>query len=110
MDISVTKTDLYTMVTISGNLDAMTSPEAEEKLVAQTTETNKLLLDLSSLNYISSAGLRVMLNVAKIIQNQGGVLALSGLTDQVKEVFDISGFSAIFNIFDNQSDAKKAFR
>lgn len=110
MDISITRTDLYTIVALAGNLDAMTSPEAEAKIMDEVAVNNKIILDLNSLDYISSAGLRVMLNVAKAIQSQGGMLALLSLTDQVKEVFDISGFSTIFNIYNSLSEAKSAFK
>ncbi len=105
MDFSVNGKENYTIVSIKGNLDAITSPEAEEKLKAEIQNSNKIILDLAGLEYISSAGLRVILNIAKILQLQGGYLALAGLGNQVQEVFEISGFT---NIFDIYPDVKKA--
>lgn len=108
MNFSVTNNKDYSIVSIEGNLDAMTSPKAEEMLKAEAQNTNKIILDLTKLEYISSAGLRVVLNLAKILQIQGGVLALAGLGNQVQEVFDISGFSNIFDIYPSVKKAEKA--
>ena len=66
---------------------------------------DRLLIELSQLEYISSAGLRVLLVVAKRIQQKGGKVVLCALVPNVKEVFEISGFSSIFKIFDNTADA-----
>jgi anti-anti-sigma factor len=66
---------------------------------------DRLLIELSQLEYISSAGLRVLLVVAKRIQQKGGKVVLCALVPNVKEVFEISGFSSIFKIFDTVEDA-----
>jgi anti-anti-sigma factor len=62
-------------------------------------------VDFSSLDYISSAGLRVLLGVAKKVGAKGGALRTFGLNQTVREVFDISGFSAILPVFPSESDA-----
>lgn len=94
-------------VKVEGRLDATSSVEAQKDFEnILDTEACCLLIDLSRLEYISSAGLRVLLVVAKKMQQKGGKIVLSALTPNVKEVFEISGFSSIFKIFDSVEESK----
>jgi anti-anti-sigma factor len=68
-------------------------------------DANKLLLDMVGLSYISSAGLRIVLQAAKQMKTKGGRLALCSLKEQIKEVFDISGFSGILDISSTPEEA-----
>ena len=68
-----------------------------------------MVLDCSQLDYVSSAGLRVFLITAKRLSKVDGKLALSALTEQVREVFDIAGFSSIFRIYPSRREALAAF-
>ncbi|OGV54431.1 MAG: hypothetical protein A2017_03910 [Lentisphaerae bacterium GWF2_44_16] len=94
-------------LSISGRLDAVSAVEADREFnsVLDSGKT-KLLIDLGELEYISSAGLRVLLVVAKRIQQKGGKVVLCKLAENVKEVFEISGFSSIFKIFTVTDEAK----
>ena len=94
-------------LSISGRLDAVSAVEADKEFnsVLDSGKT-KLLIDLAELEYISSAGLRVLLVVAKRIQQKGGKVVLCKLAENVKEVFEISGFSSIFKIFPVTDEAK----
>jgi anti-sigma B factor antagonist len=87
---------------ISGRMDAATSPQAEE-IVKKVLEgdTNRLLFDLSKLDYLSSAGLRVILAAAKEMKRRKGKFVLCSLNDYVKEIFEVSGFGAIIPIADS---------
>lgn len=106
MDISCTTLDGIVTFSLSGRLDAVTSTEADKQFGETIAAGNdKLLIELSGLEYISSAGLRVLLVVAKKIQQKGGRIALANLTANVKEVFEISGFSSIFKIFSTKIEA-----
>jgi anti-sigma B factor antagonist len=92
--------DRVTMA-LHGRLDAMTFgdfDEAAAPLVAQVAEGGTLVVDLSGLDYISSAGLRSVLLAAKRIRASGGRMSLCSLNHQIAEVFDISGFSSILDI------------
>jgi anti-anti-sigma factor len=94
------------VVRMSGRLDSSAAPSAEEQLAAALTgEPPRLALDMSELAYISSAGLRVLLVVAKKVQQREGKLALGGLATNVREVFAVSGLDTIFAI---ESDAAAA--
>ncbi|MFN0097044.1 MAG: STAS domain-containing protein [Gemmatimonadaceae bacterium] len=95
---------------ISGSLDSMTSPHAQKALDALVAQgAKKVAVDCASLDYISSAGLRVLLGLAKQLGAKGGALRTFGLNHTVKEVFEISGFSTIFRVFPSESDALAGF-
>jgi anti-anti-sigma factor len=98
------------IVVIAGKLDSVTSPKAQQALEAMLAGGGrKMAVDFSALDYISSAGLRVLLGVAKQLAARGGALRTFGLNDTVREVFDISGFSTILAVFPNESDALNGF-
>jgi anti-anti-sigma factor len=79
----------------------------EEVTKSITGGADKLLLDMAAIQYISSAGLRVVLHAAKQMQAKGGKLVLCSLNDQIKEVFEISGFSGILDIAPSHDEAVK---
>ncbi len=90
---------------IAGRLDAVSSVEADKEFnKVLDAGKDKLLINLGELEYISSAGLRVLLVVAKRMQQKGGKVCLCALAENVKEVFEISGFSSIFKIFEKEAD------
>ena len=86
------------VVTASGRLDSNSAAALEAVLPARTQASPKVVLDLSDVPYVSSAGLRVLLIGAKAARAAGHKLVLTGLSPSVREVFDISGFSTIFAI------------
>jgi anti-anti-sigma factor len=93
-------------VRLAGRLDSGTAQSAEESF-AQVLAGGAphLVVDMSKLEYISSAGLRVLLVMAKKVQQTNGKVALFGLAANVREVFSISGFDRIFSI---EADAEAA--
>jgi anti-sigma B factor antagonist len=98
------------IVALAGKLDSVTSPEAQKALEAIVAEGGrKLAVDFSGLDYISSAGLRVLLGTAKQLRASGGGLRTFGMNETVREVFDISGFSTILPVFPSEADALNGF-
>ena len=98
------------IVRISGNLDTQSYSDAQANLMELIDEgTKKILVNFEELDYISSAGLRILLVVAKKLTSSGGELRICCLNESVKEVFDISGFSGIFHVTTNQSLALEDF-
>ncbi|MGC2411800.1 MAG: STAS domain-containing protein [Stellaceae bacterium] len=94
------------IVKLAGRLDSSAAQPAEERFEKMLgSATPHLAIDLSRLDYISSAGLRVLLVVAKKVQQANGKMVLFGLLPNVREVFAVSGFDKIFAI---QSDAAAA--
>lgn len=105
MDISVETKDSLTIIRISGRLDSMTSATLEnwaDEHIAPPSED--LILDFSSLEYISSAGLRVILNMSKTLRECSLNFSICSAQDHVKEVFEISGFDTIIPMFDKMED------
>ena len=85
-------------VTLSGRLDTTTAPDFEKELKSSLDGVNELVLDFSGLDYISSAGLRVLLSAQKLMNGAGGSMKIIGANDIVKEIFDVTGFSDILTI------------
>jgi anti-anti-sigma factor len=106
MEFAQEQADDVTIVKLAGRLDSSTAQPAEESFGRLLgSGTPHLAIDLSQLEYISSAGLRVLLIVAKKVQQGKGRVVLFGLVPNVREVFSISGFDKIFAI---QADAAAA--
>ena len=113
MDITTRTQNGVTLVGFAGSLDSNTSPQAQQALDGMLAAgTRKLAVDCTALDYISSAGLRVLLGMAKRLGGAGaggGAVRLFGLNETVREVFDISGFSTILAVFATEADALKGF-
>ena len=111
MKIQDHKKGAITVIEVEGRLDSVTSNELEKEILSllQSGESN-LLIDFAGLDYISSAGLRVLLMAAKKAKTAGGQVVLANLVNNVKEVFDIAGFNNIFPIFQSQDEALAAFK
>lgn len=84
-------------LTVTGRLDTTTAPELEKTLDSVLDGTKELVLDMAGLEYISSAGLRVILKAQKAMNAQGS-MKLTGVNDGIMEVFDITGFLDILTI------------
>lgn len=97
MTITKTQNGGLTTLKIEGRLDTSTAPELETVIVNDLAGTKELVLDFAALDYISSAGLRVILKAQKTMKNQGTMKILH-VNDAVMEVFDITGFSDILTI------------
>ena len=96
----------YAAVAISGRLDAVTSPQAETELKAILEKRPPaIILDLSELEYVSSAGLRILLVAAKTVKQNDTTLVLCGLKGTVSDVIQMSGFTRIFDIVATREEA-----
>ncbi len=110
MQISVKAANEVKVLAFEGSLDTQTSPDALTQLT-QLIEggDKKIVVNFEKLQYISSAGLRILLAAAKQLKAADGELRICDLNEVVKEVFDISGFSTIFKIFESETDALDSF-
>lgn len=84
-------------ITLGGRLDTRTAPELEKEIKANVDGVEKLVLDLAKLEYLSSAGLRVLLAAQKIMNKQGEML-VRNVNETIAEIFEITGFSDILTI------------
>jgi anti-anti-sigma factor len=110
MNLNTMTVDTVTVVEMEGNLDTNTSVEAQDHINALIDDgATKLLTDFTKVDFVSSAGLRVLLATAKRLGGIGGSLRICGLNEAVNEVFEISGFSTILDVFPTREDAMKGF-
>lgn len=106
MEITQEKKGNINIIKVKGRLDASTSGKLEETLNEFTNqEKARVLVDCAELEYISSAGLRVLLATAKKFQQSAGKIFLSSLNTNVKQVFEISGFISIFPTYPSTEEA-----
>ena len=97
MEIKTKKDDKNLTITLEGRLDTNTSPELE-KYLEELNSINNLTLDFEKLNYISSAGLRLILIFQKTMKNNNGTMVIKNVKENIKEIFDITGFTGILTI------------
>ena len=111
MEIEVTTRDGATIVELSGNLDANTSPQAQEEIMPLIVPSCILVLDMSKCVYVSSAGLRLLLTVAKRVKaTEGGQWCLASVSEEIMDVMEMTGFVKFFKTFDTVSEAIEAIR
>ncbi|MBQ1334821.1 MAG: STAS domain-containing protein [Clostridia bacterium] len=97
MNINTTKDNTALTVFREGRLDTATSPSLDETLKAQMPGISELVIDMEKLEYLSSAGLRVLLSAQKIMNKQGS-MTVRNVNETIMEIFDITGFSDILTI------------
>ncbi len=97
MKISKTQNGSNVEFALEGRLDTMTAPELEAALKSDIDTAESIVLDFSKLDYISSAGLRVLLSAHKAMSGKGGMKVMH-VNEIVQEVFDVTGFSDILTI------------
>jgi anti-sigma B factor antagonist len=97
LKVSVSNEGAEYTFTVEGRLDTNTSPELEAKINEVIGNANKLIIDLGNLEYISSAGLRVLLGATQVMEGKGEMV-VRNVTEAVREVFDLTGFNKLFTI------------
>ncbi len=98
------------MIRVEGHLDTQTSASAQAQLTQLIDQgATKLVVNFEKLDYISSAGLRVLLKAAKQLKGNSGELRVCALNEVVQEVFDISGFTTILTVTKTEPEALVGF-
>ena len=97
MTIEIKKNDRETTIEIVGRLDTITAPALDKTINEDIGDTRNLVLDLKGMEYISSAGLRVLLSAQKKMQKIGS-MKVTGVCEEVMEVFEMTGFADILVI------------
>ncbi|HPZ08900.1 MAG TPA: STAS domain-containing protein [Candidatus Eremiobacteraeota bacterium] len=109
MEILENKKGDIVFLELKGRFDATTSTEFENKIkgIIKTNE-KKMAIDFTSLDYINSSGLRVILMAAKELKKVEGKLVLFAMKDHIKEIFDMTGFTSIISIVKTEEDVVKS--
>ncbi|MBU2491514.1 MAG: STAS domain-containing protein [Bacteroidetes bacterium] len=106
MQFSEERTEKFYVLNAGGRLDASTSSSFEEKLTSIIDSGEKnILINFKNLDYISSMGLRVLLQAAKKIKSNQGTISICDMKDNILEVFDIAGFTQVFQIYKSYNEA-----
>jgi anti-sigma B factor antagonist len=99
MEITINEQDGKLVVAINGDLDNAASSQAERNLAPVFERTDcDVLIDCTDMPYISSSGLRLLLNVFKHTRTNGHIATLKGMNDEVLEVFELTGFLQLFKV------------
>ncbi|MDR1482839.1 MAG: STAS domain-containing protein [Synergistaceae bacterium] len=98
MKTTKTITDRVCVISFDGRLDTVTAPEVQPEIDAAIDECKNITLDFSNVPYISSAGLRILLAGHKRAAAAGGSLKLVHVSDEIMEVFEMTGFADILTI------------
>ena len=97
MTIEIKKTEEQTIIEINGRLDTITAPALDKTINGDIGDAKNLVLDVKGMEYISSAGLRVLLGAQKKMQKSGS-MKLTGVCEDVMEVLEMTGFADILTI------------
>lgn len=110
MEIRYDRRDGAVVVAVSGSIDTLTSGSLAESLAEQIeTGAHRLVLDMSGVDYISSAGLRSLLAAVKLARRQGGDFRLAEVDQLVLKVLTLSGFTSILKLYDDVGQAVASF-
>jgi anti-sigma B factor antagonist len=111
MEINTTQYKHCDVVKVTGRVDSATSPQlAEEIAKINDAGRYKIVMDFTELDFISSAGLRVLIATLKNCRRYNrGDLALAGMPENIHSVFDLAGFTSIFKIYDDVISAVGSF-
>ena len=98
MNINMTQDGKKTTLAVSGRLDTTTAPKLQDALLPEFDTAKQVELDFAELIYVSSAGLRVLLMGEKEAKAKGGSMTLTGVSDEIMEVFEMTGFADMLTI------------
>lgn len=109
VDIVVEEEDGIHFVKLDGRLDALTTPIVEKKLAKLLEATNKIAIDFSRVDYLSSAGMRLLLSLTKKMDAKKGRAVFFNMNDDALEIIKMAGFERVLAIFATKKEALKAF-
>lgn len=109
MNLTQEKLNDHLLLQVVGRLDTTQSDSFEKQIMEILDQGHeKIILDCKGLNYISSSGLRIFLIMQKKMMGAGGQFKICSLQPSIKEIFDMSGFTMIFSIYQDVDEALKA--
>lgn len=109
MNVTTLSEPNVTRVELEGSIDGKTAPQIREELSAALQQVQKVILDISRVDYLSSAGLRLLLLLYREITARNGKLVLVGVSPEIRTVMSHTGFLSFFTIADSSQEALHAF-
>jgi len=109
MDVIIkTKNDIV-YVTIQGSIDSKTAGDLQAHITEKVTDSKKVIIDFSAVDFMSSAGLRVLLMLYRQLNTVGGKVLLAGISDDIRDVMSMTGFINYFEVFNSVEEAENQF-
>jgi anti-sigma B factor antagonist len=110
MQITFKMIEEIAVVELDGRIDSRTAPDIEAAIVGQKRPGVKVVMDMSQVTYMSSAGLRLLVNLQRALTEGGGELALAGLMARVADTMSVTGFLQYFSVFETVGAALAALK
>lgn len=98
------------IVRIQGKIDATSTPILEKKIQPLLEKEDQILIDFSKVDYLSSAGMRLLLSASRKLKAKGGMLVFSQINEEVSEIIKMAGFEKILMIYPDEKSALKALK
>jgi len=108
MAVHVEETDGMTVVALEGDLDANSASVTQQEILPLAHGGVRMVLDMSKVPYMSSAGVRMLLATYRQVNASGGQIALVGIADDVKDTMSVTGFLKFFQVYDTLEDCRRA--
>ena len=105
MDISITSQNKIVIVELDGKLDSVSSQAAQDKIMPLLVPGCSIVLNMTKCTYVSSAGLRILLMVAKLLKTKNGTGVIAGLSKEINEVMEMTGFANMFRNYPTVDEA-----
>jgi anti-sigma B factor antagonist len=110
MTVNIREVEGVHVVELSGELDANTSPVAQQQIMPLATAGSRILLDMAGVSFMSSAGLRLLLSMYRQVATQKGAIALTALSEDLKDTMSMTGFLSFFTTHDTTEGGLQAMQ
>jgi anti-sigma B factor antagonist len=110
MNVEITTQIGIIIISVEGNIDSKTAGELQSQIMGRVTETDKVILDLSKVNFVSSAGLRLLLMIYRQIKSKDGKVILVGVSEEIRDVMSMTGFINFFEFSDTVDESIILFK
>ncbi|MDQ5853044.1 MAG: STAS domain-containing protein [Chloroflexota bacterium] len=101
MDINVNTVQGVTVAELAGDIDAKSVLKVQEQLVPLVQPERRILLDMSGVDYLSSAGLRMLLSLYRQVASHNGRIALVGVSEEIRDTMSVTGFLRFFTLYES---------
>lgn len=105
MKVIIKQVDTNIIAAVEGSIDSKTAPDLQQSILPVISDTHKVILDLTEVTFVSSAGLRVLLMVYRQLKARDGKVVLVGVSEEIKDVMFMTGFIAFFDICPSVEEA-----
>jgi anti-sigma B factor antagonist len=110
MEVEITTQNEIMVITLNGQIDGRAAPRIQEQILQNVPPAGRLVLDMSRVDYMSSAGLRMLLLLSRQVAAAGSQLVLVGLAEDLSDTMAITGFLPFFDVYDSLADGLAALQ